>query len=191
MDRRGFFKAGVKKVSETAIEVIESRVNERAKRWIRPPYALDELEFLLACTRCDKCVEACPHHVIFTLSARLGAQVVGTPAMDLVNKGCRLCEDWPCVEACEPKALMFPEISEQDELPLPHIAIAEINTETCLPYNGPECGACASSCPVPGALLWDGPKPVIDPDKCTGCALCREVCIVDPKAIEIRSLNRE
>lgn len=189
MDRRGFFKAGIKKVSETAVEAIESRVNERAKRWIRPPYALDELDFLLSCTRCDKCIEACPHQVIFSLPARLGAQVVGTPAMDLVNKGCHLCEDWPCVEACEPKALMFPEAEEGEERFLPQIAIAEINTHTCLPYNGPECGACKSSCPVPGALLWKGAKPVIDPEKCTGCGLCREACIVESKAVEIKAVK--
>jgi ferredoxin len=61
-----------------------------------------------------------------------------------------------------------------------------IDTETCLPYLGPECGACADSCPVPGALRWEGGlRPVIDDEICTGCALCRQACILDPKAIGI------
>jgi ferredoxin-type protein NapG len=188
MDRREFFKAGVEKISKTAVKVVDNKVNQRASHWIRPPYALTELEFLLACTRCDKCIEDCPHNVIFKLPAKLGMQVVGTPAMDLLNKGCHLCEDWPCVEACEPKALQFPEVEEGEVLPLAKIAYAEINTQTCLPYTGPECGACASSCPAPGALLWDMERPRIDPEVCVGCSLCREACIANPKAVTIKSL---
>ena len=69
-----------------------------------PPFAVDELDFLLACTRCDKCIEACPHDVLFKLPARTGLQAAGTPAMDLLNRGCHLCRDWPCVAACEPDA---------------------------------------------------------------------------------------
>jgi len=64
--------------------------------------------------------------------------------------------------------------------------VASIDERSCLPYLGPECGACADSCPVAGALQWpDGRKPVIDQDLCAGCALCREACIVDPKAVGI------
>ncbi len=189
MDRREFFKSGVKKISKTAIKVADNKVSQRASHWIRPPYALDELEFLLACTRCDKCIAACPHNVIFALSAKLGMQVVGTPTMDLLNKGCYLCEDWPCVQACEPKALQYQEVEDNEALQLAKIAYAEINTQTCLPYTGPECGACASSCPVPGALLWDMEKPHIDQEICVGCSLCREACIANPKAVTIKSLQ--
>ena len=191
MNRREFFKTGVNKVSEIAVQEIDAKVNERAARWIRPPYALAELEFLLACTRCDKCIDACPHNVIFKLSAKLGAQVVGTPAMDLLNKGCHLCEDWPCVQACEPHALQYPEVEEEETQSLPQLAHAAINSQTCLPYNGPECGACANSCPVPGALLWDMEKPYIDAETCNGCGLCRQACIVEPKAITISSLQQK
>jgi len=151
---------------------------------------VQELDFLLACTRCDKCIEACPHQVIFNLPARLGTRAMGTPAMDLLNKGCHLCEDWPCVNACEPGALKLPE-KTRDGLPdLPVMARAEIDTEICLPYSGPECGACEASCTVAGALKWEMSKPYIDPELCTGCGLCREVCIVDPSAVTIRSLQR-
>ncbi|MEE8321316.1 MAG: 4Fe-4S dicluster domain-containing protein [Gammaproteobacteria bacterium] len=188
MDRREFFKAGIQQTSKTAVQIADEYVTQRAYRWIRPPYALDELEFLLACTRCDKCVEACPHKVIFTLPARLGVQVAGTPALDLLNKGCHLCSDWPCIEVCEPKALRYPELEKEEPRPLPQIAYAEINTQTCLPYSGPECSACAHACPVPGAMIWEKGKPRINPETCTGCGLCREECIVELKAIDIRSL---
>ena len=191
MDRRSFFKASFNGIAKSAVQVADQHVKQRAEHWIRPPYALDELDFLLACTRCDKCIEACPHDVIFKLPVRLGAQVAGTPALDLLNKACHLCDHWPCVDACEPGALQYPQPTEaeEDSRELPVMAHAEINTRTCLPYNGPECGACANSCPVPGALLWNMEKPHIDHEKCTGCGLCREACVVSPKAIIIQSLS--
>ncbi len=191
MDRRNFFKLGLQKVAGTAVKLADEAASQRARHWIRPPYALPELEFLLACTRCDKCIEACPHDVIFKLPSRLGAQVVGTPAMDILNKGCHLCNDWPCVSACEPDALRFPVPDEGSEAPLPRLARAEINTSSCLPYQGPECGACKPACPVPGAMTWKMEKPEINPETCTGCGLCREACIVEPKAVNITSLYHE
>ena len=191
MDRRGFFKLGLQNVTKVAVHLADEAVTRRASHWIRPPFALAELEFLLACTRCDKCLEACPHDVIFKLPARLGAQVVGTPAMDLLNKGCHLCDDWPCVTACEPEALQLPAPEEEAGRPLPKLAQAAIDTSSCLPYQGPECGACKPACPVPGAMTWDVEKPVINPAACTGCGLCREACIVEPGAVNIASLQLE
>lgn len=204
MDRRSFFTSGAGKVAKAVTDHSAEQVRKNASRWIRPPFALDELEFLLACTRCDACIDACPHGVIFPLSAKLGAKVTSTPGMDLLNKGCQLCNDWPCVTACESDALSLPkvdkeagknegEVSEPDrfgdqyvERFVPKIANVFINKETCLPYSGPECGAC-KVCPVEGALIWNMEKPEIDQTLCTGCALCREVCITEPKSIMIQS----
>ena len=191
MDRRAFFRRAAGKATEVVVKEVDDKVKAEAVHWIRPPYAVDELEFLLACTRCGECVTACPHDVIFPLESRLGAKVVNTPAMDLLNKGCHLCEDWPCVNACEPKALKFPEVEEDEKMPLPVLAKASINTSTCLPYSGPECGACQGSCPVPGALVWEMERPRVDQDICTGCALCREACIVEPKAVLISSVYEQ
>lgn len=198
MARRAFFTRGAEKVAQNTAQLLAKKVEENAAHWIRPPFAIDEINFLLSCTRCDACIEACPHDVIFPLPARLGAQVVATPVMDLLNRSCHLCEDWPCVNVCEPQALTLPEKKSEktpEKLPedgddvvpqWPKIARAFINSKTCMPYNGPECGACRI-CPVPGAMIWNGDKPLIDDAVCTGCALCREACIVDPKAIIVQS----
>jgi len=113
-----------------------------------------------------------------------------------MNKGCHLCEDWPCVSICTANALILPEPQTNDEntttdnnkKPQPRLAYANIDTATCLPYSGPECGVCIDACPVDGALTLDMVKPVIDETLCTGCALCREVCITEPKSIHIASL---
>jgi ferredoxin-type protein NapG len=182
MKRRDLFRLGARKAAQIAYRVAGGKTAWRAESWLRPPFAKEEPAFLLACTRCDKCIEACPHDVLFKLPERLGRRVAGTPAMDLLNRGCRMCGDWPCVEACEPQALLIPN----PPVARARLARARIDPNTCLPYLGPECGACADACPVPGALEWeDGLRPVINEDSCTGCALCREACIVDPKAIEI------
>jgi len=188
--RRAFFRQVAHKTGETLVQEVDRQVARRAAHWIRPPYALDELEFLLACTRCNACIEACPHQTIFPLAARLGVKFAGTPALDLVNKSCHLCEDWPCVSVCEPGALRLPELEEDELPPAPKLARAEIDTERCLPWQGPECGACAASCPQPGALNWDRCRPVIDAAQCIGCGLCREACIVEPRAIRVSSLYK-
>ncbi|MBT4835947.1 MAG: 4Fe-4S binding protein [Methylococcales bacterium] len=193
MDRRAFFKRSVKTATETTIKHVDESVNNRARRWIRPPYAISELQFLMSCTRCTDCADACPQKIIFPLSAKLGAQVVNTPAMDLLNKGCHLCDDWPCVNACEANALELPGLDEDepnnDSIKWPKLAIAKINQQECLPFSGPECGACIASCKIPNALLLKDNKPVIDPELCVGCGLCREFCITEPRAIEISTIS--
>jgi|TARA_B100001964_G_scaffold210989_1_gene245883 ferredoxin len=186
MKRREFLKQGVQKIVGIASELAGEEAAMGAENWLRPPFAVKELDFLLNCTRCDKCIKACPYEVLFKLPAHHGLQVVGTPAMDLLVRGCHMCRGWPCVTACEPGVLRLPD---QDRAPSPEatkLARVTINTKICLPYLGPECGACAYACPVLGALEWeDGLRPVIKQDVCTGCALCREACIVNPKAVDV------
>jgi len=200
LDRRAFFTRGAGKAAQAITKHAAEQVRKNAMRWIRPPFAIEELDFLLACDRCGDCTDACPHDVIFPLSSKLGVKVYATPAMDLLNQGCHLCEDWPCVEACPKEALKLPvnqqdkaldkEASGEKNTPriLPVLAVVSINKETCLPYSGPECGAC-NICPVQGAMTWEMQKPVINSLLCTGCALCREACIVEPKAITVKSVN--
>ncbi len=186
MDRRAFFRQALRKGGERVVKRMDETVVRQAGRWIRPPFALPELEFLLACTRCGECIDACPHRVVFPLASRLGMQVAGTPALDLLTRGCHLCADWPCVAACETGALRRAPEAEAGE-PLPSLARAEVDPAACLPYHGPECGACRSVCPVPGAMIWERERPRIDGRICVGCGLCREHCIVEPKAIRITS----
>lgn len=177
MDRRAFFQQLGKKIVKSGLEAVDSSVAEK-QNWIRPPFAINELEFLLTCTRCTKCIEACPHNSLFSLN-HADPRINHTPALDLTHKACMLCEDWPCVLACEVKALTRPE----EEI-LPQIARCQINEDNCLPYSGPECGVCFSHCPVEGALIENLGKPEIT-QHCCGCAQCREACISEPKAIEV------
>lgn len=188
MERRAFFRLGLDRALNALLSTADAATQKETARWFRPPFALRELSFQLACTRCDKCIEACPHQVLFRLPMEYGVRAAGTPAMDLLTRGCHLCADWPCVNVCEPGALKRPVMPEGEGIPPPVLARARIDARHCLPYQGPECGACNNVCPVPGALTWDGPRPVIHENLCTGCALCREVCITTPKAVGVDTL---
>lgn len=188
--RRSFFSTLARKTADFAVRVADARNIEQETNWMRPPFALDELQFLLACTRCGACKGACVHGTIITLADRRGLKVAGTPVLDLLNKACHLCADWPCVAACEPGALKLAHREEGNPSPLPQLADVRIDTQSCLPYTGPECGACASICPVQGALVWKQNIPSIETQYCVGCALCREACIVEPKAILVRSQHK-
>ena len=190
MKRRDFFKHGAQKAAGIILEVAGEKAAARAENWLRPPFAARELDFLLGCTRCDKCIEACSYDVLFKLPASHGRQVVDTPAMDLLVRGCHMCADWPCVKACELEVLKLPEQGGEHAPETVRMARVKINQKTCLPYLGPECGACESACPVPGALEWqDGLRPVVNDDSCTGCALCREACILDPEAVDVSAIS--
>ena len=192
--RRSFFRRAAGKAAEKVVEHAEAKIEARAVRWVRPPFALSELEFVLACTRCSDCIEACPHNVIFPLPSNYGADVAATVALDVLNGGCHLCEDWPCVTVCEAGALKIPIIDQEEDeaaestASWPKMARAEINPDECLPFKGPECGACDGSCPIPNTLIFQREKPQINQDSCSGCGLCRAACIADPKAIKISSL---
>ena len=86
MDRREFFRAGGRKAAEVVVRLADERATQRAKQWLRPPYAKPELEFLLSCTRCDACMAACPHEVIHPAGA-LWCRGGGHPGARSVRPG--------------------------------------------------------------------------------------------------------
>ncbi len=223
MNRRGFFRRSFGKVASVGSDYVEQKVAEKAKSWIRPPFAQDEFDFILACSRCGDCIDACPHNVIFSLPLQRGASVASTPAMDIPTNACLLCSDWACVTACKDGALSFsvnqvlvtditeePHLTDKSantnnkkseecliegnstvvvELPqvkdCPPMASASIDEALCMPYSGPECGACKGSCPIPNTLVWHNEKPSINVESCIGCGQCIQSCITNPKAITI------
>lgn len=168
INRRDFFKFGLSKSSNA----ISKRIDRKAPRiGIRPPGAVSEQEFLLLCTRCNDCVDACPHDVIFkpTFSS---AKIYGeTPFLSLSTKACEFCEDMPCITACKPNALV------RGDQPI-KIGIAEVFREHCLGAQGQRCDYCERSCPKEFAALTIGEDrvPIIDKDKCVGCGKCEYIC---------------
>lgn len=143
--------------------------------WPRPPGAVSEFLFNARCTKCDKCIDACPFGAIGPLPDGPSA---GTPAMNPNVAACHLCEDMPCITACKDDALRMVE---------PHqviLGIAMVQQDKCFAFMGPECGACVPVCPI-SAITKDRERPVIDAEICNGCGLCREACPVWGKAINV------
>lgn len=73
---------------------------------IRPP--VRSMNFLLSsCTRCDKCIEACPQDALIKADAKTGL-AIGSPHIDPRRTPCFLCTELPCVTACPEGALVWP-----------------------------------------------------------------------------------
>src|SRR5256712_2497975 len=111
-DRREFLKQSVMSVGKTVYEYYqkqketasetgpkESPVKVRTD-WLRPPGAVDETLFLDRCTRCGDCLPACPYGSIKKDVA------TGYPVIFANESPCYLCEDFPCIAACETEALL-------------------------------------------------------------------------------------
>ena len=139
---------------------------------LRPPRAVAEELFTARCTACEDCATACPHQAITTAPAHL--RLAG-PVINPHTAPCLSCEDTPCVTACTTGAL-------DPALPIA-IGTAHVNQPDCIANTG--CALCRERCPVPGALRFEGGKPVIDSTTCTGCGVCAYICPAPRRAIMI------
>ncbi len=148
---------------------------------VRPPGAVAEDLFLARCTRCADCIEACPHHAIVGAPARF-RDAAGTPSIDASVSPCRMCEDFPCIAACEPQAL----VDNADKM-----GTARVRRFDCLNELGSPCSSCIEHCPVEGAIAWGRVSqhrtktPVVSDQRCTGCGVCHFVCPAPVNAIAI------
>lgn len=153
-------------------------VNRPARKWIRPPGALPEPQFHATCTRCTDCAEACPYDSIRRLGPEFGP-AAGTPAIIPTESPCYLCEDMPCIAACEPKALV--QLPVQDV----NMGLAVLDPAGCYLSQGQPCDYCLTRCPLGAQAIALGPEsiPLIDQKGCTGCGVCAYLCPADALTI--------
>ena len=179
--RKDFFKEAFSIFKKGVGNHVERKIFKNMDLPLRPPGALEEVEFLSTCTRCDACVKACPHHSI--LKKSLQGVSAGTPYIDPEKQGCHLCSDFPCIESCEPGALIVANIQ-----PVVRMGEAKVDTERCLTYREIQCTSCYDACPFPEKAIkigFDRHPEVLD--GCVGCGLCTKPCPAGPKAIKALS----
>ncbi len=61
--------------------------------------------------------------------------------------------------------------------------LALILDRFCLAYQGSFCSVCSERCPEPGAIIVEHGKPRVDPEACTGCRVCHDVCPAPKNAV--------
>jgi ferredoxin len=61
--------------------------------------------------------------------------------------------------------------------------LALILDRFCLAWQGSFCSVCVERCPEPGAILTEMGKPRVNPDLCTGCRICHDVCPAPKNAV--------
>jgi MauM/NapG family ferredoxin protein len=153
-------------------------------RFLRPPGALKEEDFLARCIRCGKCGEACPNRTIKFFDFENGTAALNTPYIIPREKACILC--MKCGDAC-PTGAIQPIRREADTiLANVRMGTARVDTSLCLSYQGKTCGVCYRACPLQDVAIKVGmlEQPHVQ-DACVGCGLCERSCIQIPQAIRI------
>ena len=171
-------------------------VASSSRSLLRPPGAQGEADFMARCIKCGKCIEACPYVAIHAASLASGA-ASGTPVIDARTQACRLCEDFPCVNACPTDALR--DVESRSDVDMGYASITE---SECIAFRGLRCEVCYRACPLIdeaitvefGSLEDDTIHakfmPTINKDVCTGCGLCVQRCVVSDPIVPIRIVTR-
>jgi len=144
---------------------------------LRPPWSVDEAQFLTLCTACEACIEHCPTTILIKSRA-------GYPEVDFQNGECTFCGK--CVEHCDTGALQRSAKPNETAWDL-KAAIGE----DCLTHQAVVCRSCGEQCESQAIVfhyrVGRVPQAVIDITQCNGCGACYSVCPV--KVIRVRTTD--
>jgi len=153
--------------------------NASSDQDVRPPWSIEESRFTEVCTRCFRCAEACPSHLIVKGSR-------GFPQMSFLRQGCDYCE--ACVQACPESALSLTQ--KNHHTPWNQQAVI---SEQCFSAKGVVCRSCADVCEsraIDFKLKVGGLSLInINAAACDGCGECVHVC--PAHAIEIQKSTKK
>ncbi len=168
---------------------------------IRPPGALDEIDFLASCVRCGECMKVCITQGLQPLGLDLGIEAMFTPVLvprlGYCEFNCVLC-----ASVCPTHAIL-PLTRKQKQAIVMGKAFFDKNR--CLPWAEKKgCIVCEEHCPVHNkAIRFDEirikdaegkpvmvKQPYVVAERCIGCGICEHVCPVTGEAA-IRVVGRD
>ena len=156
----------------------------RFRRFLRPPGARSEADFVDACIGCGQCANVCPNKCITLYGMEAGLANFATPKISARARGCTLC--MACTQVCPTGALQPLEATEEGKRAV-QMGTAVVSEDVCYSFAGRTCGACYRACPLPGEAMTLGlyETPHVYEEACVGCGLCEQACIHMPQAIRV------
>ena len=153
-------------------------------RFLRPPGAVPEEEFLSLCIRCGQCGQVCPNRCIKAFGFENGLDSINTPYIVPREKACILC--MKCGDVCPTQAIEKIPREAEPIMSRVQMGRARVDEQLCLSFQGKTCGVCYRACPLPDVAIRVGllEQPHVL-DGCVGCGLCERSCIQIPHAIRI------
>jgi MauM/NapG family ferredoxin protein len=185
--RRQLFASAVVGLGISTIARLAPEGRAPDRRFLRPPGALAEPEFLSRCVRCGQCAQACPTDFIQPAGLEAGPEGLWTPVVDPALGYCAWdCNQ--CTRVCPSEAIRSMTLADKQAF---KIGTAVVDRSRCYTWaDGMNCTVCAEHCPVPGNAIHFHEEPIwsfagervlvkrihVVSDRCTGCGICEHVC---------------
>jgi len=179
ISRKDFLKGAFRFFKEE-MSAKEDKNSLRGDKFIYPPGIESLNRYLDKCKQSYNCISVCPHEALMVYRDDENDSKFGYPVIDPRKSACYLCDNYPCIKACDSGALN-PDFKNRK------LGLAIIDETRCFAYNGTFCQACIFNCPLSGEAIYAdrNNRPIVNEALCSGCGICTQSCPMEEAAIEI------